>query len=600
MGLRIQTGNAFAAVRHAARGTVRHLASLLLTMALVGSGLVPTPSAAAADITITASGWSGPAGSTTLQDVVAGRTPMRPMSSRTVHPLGEGQELWLKLRFDGRTGPAEPLMLEFPFPILDRVTVHQKAANGGWTAVSAGDRIDMSAWPVAGRYPAFALQAGTSEVYVQVRHATALTLPMQVSRAEAFRQRVQFEYLGLGLAIGAIAWMVAGCLLRSWTSNDRANRLLAVHAVLSLLAVASATGVAAHLLWGDSGSWVDLAPGCLTALAACMTTFITGNLTAASARMPRLGLALRALGWLGLPLAAAFVVVERANALALLGVYLLGVVVLGIAAVIGTWRRGDVVGRWMLLGAVPLAVAVLVSLARVLGWIEASWLTEYSLVLALTLNLPLLLGALNSRSHERRGAQLRQKLAENQDPLTGLPRAKVFHARVLHALRRHAEGTETTAIALIEVANFEWIRASGGSEVAEESLLRAVIKLRALLRDIDLAARIGEARFGVILEGVSTRERASWFASRLVAAGLMGEQGARGDVPLHFHVVVALLDEYAPSPDRLLAGLASKLAAMSPRTRKPIRFLTANDVPDAAAASGALPAESEDSEPAAA
>jgi hypothetical protein len=39
----------------------------------------------------------------------------------------------------------------------------------------------------------------------------------------------------------------------------------------------------------------------------------------------------------------------------------------------------------------------------------------------------------------------------------------------------------------------------------EEALLRGVIKLRRLIRDVDTTGRLAENRFGLILEGLSSR-----------------------------------------------------------------------------------------------
>ena len=264
--------------------------------------------------------------------------------------------------------------------------------------------------------------------------------------------------------------------------------------------------------------------------------------------------------------------------MALLGTFVLAVAASCIAASVLTWLRGDVVGRWMVLGTVPLALAVLYALARSLGWVNASWFTDYSIVAALLLNMPMALAGLNSRSHERRSAHLRQRAAELQDPLTGLPKAKVFYARVRHALARHAAMGESAAIVFVELSNLDAIKGALGGEAAEESLLRAVIKLRALLRDIDTAGRIGEARFGIVLEGVGSRDKASDFASRLVAAGLMQDPDAPPGSVLRFHTVIALLTEFAPPADQLLRDMAVMLGTMGPRTKRPIRFVTADEL----------------------
>jgi GGDEF domain-containing protein len=79
--------------------------------------------------------------------------------------------------------------------------------------------------------------------------------------------------------------------------------------------------------------------------------------------------------------------------------------------------------------------------------------------------------------------------------------------------------------------------------VAEQSLLRSVIKLRRLLRDVDTVSRVGEARFGLILEGVTSRSSVTDRAARLIAAGLMPLKGLKPEVTLQFHIAAVLMDE---------------------------------------------------------
>jgi GGDEF domain-containing protein len=109
--------------------------------------------------------------------------------------------------------------------------------------------------------------------------------------------------------------------------------------------------------------------------------------------------------------------------------------------------------------------------------------------------------------------------------------------------------------------------------VAEQSLLRSVIKLRRLLRDVDTVSRVGEARFGVLLEGVDSRAAVTDRAARLIAAGLMPLKGLKPEVTLQFHVAAVLLDERVMEAHDLVDALNDTLARMSPRTRRPVRFL---------------------------
>jgi hypothetical protein len=107
------------------------------------------------------------------------------------------------------------------------------------------------------------------------------------------------------------------------------------------------------------------------------------------------------------------------------------------------------------------------------------------------------------------------------------------------------------------------------------SLLRSVIKLGRLLRDIDTLSRIGESRFGLLLERPGSRATVTERAARAVAAGIMPGKGQKPDLILQFHVAAALLDEVALDQPELTAALGVLLDSMTQGTRRPIRFLGA-------------------------
>ena len=98
-------------------------------------------------------------------------------------------------------------------------------------------------------------------------------------------------------------------------------------------------------------------------------------------------------------------------------------------------------------------------------------------------------------------------------------------------------------------------------------------QLRRLLRDVDTVSRVGEARFGLVLEGVTSRASVTDRAARLIAAGLMPLKGLKPEVTLQFHIAAVLLDERCVDAPELAAALSDLLKSMSPRTRRPIRFL---------------------------
>src|SRR5439155_10843465 len=179
----------------------------------------------------------------------------------------------------------------------------------------------------------------------------------------------------------------------------------------------------------------------------------------------------------------------------------------------------------------------------------------YAIVVAMAIEVPLLLVALNIRSRERHGAQIRELALSSQDALTGLLAAHLFHDRLRQVIARYRRDPDNAAIVFIDLVNYPAIKARFDTGVAEQSLLRSVIKLRRLLRDVDTVSRIGEARFGLILEGVSSRVAVTDRAARLIAAGLMPLQGLKPDVTLQFHIGAVLLEERMAEAPELVEAL---------------------------------------------
>jgi diguanylate cyclase (GGDEF)-like protein len=243
------------------------------------------------------------------------------------------------------------------------------------------------------------------------------------------------------------------------------------------------------------------------------------------------------------------------------------------------WLRGDAVAKWVFLAYVPMALGVLLSVLRVFGWMPVTFGTQYAVVGALGFEVPLLLVALFIRSRDRHSAEVREQALSTQDALTGLLAPHLFTDRLRQVVTRQRRDGENAAVMYIDLVNYGRIREYFGSAVAEQSLLRSVIKLRRLLRDVDTVSRVGEARFGVILEGATSRSSVTERATRLIAAGLMPLPGLKPDVTLQFHVAALMLGERPLEADEVQAALAAQLARMSPRTRRPIRFVEAEQAP---------------------
>jgi diguanylate cyclase (GGDEF)-like protein len=521
--------------------------------------------------------WVDPAGTFTVEQIArTGLAQPRPGQADAIYSLGESGALWMHYRLLRERGARHSWLLEFPMPVLDAVTVYQQDAGGAWRSQSAGDTLAVSTWPEPGRHPHFRLDlpAGqVRDVYVRIRHMTSANFPVRLATEAAHDQRGQLAYLGLGATFGALLLLIAACLAQSLVYRDRVYAWYAAYASITTLAVAAYTGVAGHLFWPEFGALGDAPEASLAFLAAAAAVLFVRNLTGIAARYRLLDRVVYTMGLAGIALALAYPFVPKLQGLAVLGAYAVAATVGNLLIAFAAWRRGDVVGLWVMAAYVPLTLAVLMGVMRLFGWLPVFFGTQYAIVVAMALEVPLLLVALSIRSRDRHGAQTRELALSSQDALTGLLAPHLFHDRLHQVVLRYKRDHENAAVVFIDLVNYSRIKNYYGSAVAEQSLLRSVIKLRRLLRDVDTVSRIGEARFGLILEGVESRTEVTEHAARLIAAGLMPLKGLKPDVTLQFHIASVLLGERMMEAAELVDALGTLMAGMSPRTRRPIRFL---------------------------
>jgi diguanylate cyclase (GGDEF)-like protein len=534
-----------------------------------------------------AGAWFDPAGTATLEQVVAPGGLARftaPPPADTIHDLGAKGALWLHLKLErGRTERQE-WVLEFPMPVLDQVTVYQRSATG-WRVETAGDTLAVNTWPEGGRYPYFRLDVPAGEardVYVRIRHTTPANFPVRLVTSAQHAHHIQLEYLALGAAVGSLLLLIAGCVARGWVYRDRIFAWYALYAFVTSLAVASYTGVAAHLLWPGLGALSDAPMAMLAAASGVAALLFVRNLIGLRRRYRLQDRLLLVLAFVGGALVVLPPLLPKMLGLHLLGAYLALTTFALLGVGLAAWRRADVVGKWVCAAYLPMTVSVLASFMRIFGWLPVSVGSQYGIVLAMAVEVPLLLVALTIRSRDRHSAQVREQALSTHDALTGLLAPHLFQDRLRQVCSRYKRDGQSAAVMFIDLVNHGRIKETFGAAVAEQSLLRSVIKLRRLLRDVDTVARMGEARFAVILEGASLRAPVTDRAARLIAAGLMPLPGLKPDVTLQFHIAALLLNERPLEAPEVEAALHGQLAQMSPRTRRPIRFILPEGPPPSA------------------
>jgi hypothetical protein len=135
-----------------------------------------------------------------------------------------------------------------------------------------------------------------------------------------------------------------------------------------------------------------------------------------------------------------------------------------------------------------------------------------------------------------------------------------LHDRLRQVVTRYAATMQDAAVVYIDLVNYPASRAS-------RRIGRRAKPAAQRDQAAPPAARCGhcqprgEARFGLVLEGVSSRSAVTDRAARLIAAGLMPLKGLKPEVTLQFHMAAVLLDERLHEAHTLVERLTGCWAA---------------------------------------
>jgi diguanylate cyclase (GGDEF)-like protein len=142
------------------------------------------------------------------------------------------------------------------------------------------------------------------------------------------------------------------------------------------------------------------------------------------------------------------------------------------------------------------------------GAITVDWLHRAPLSLTpAMLSIAELFAALIGSAVYREG--LERQLHEHSltDPLTGLPNRRMLMTRLEEAQKRACDNQTLMAIAVLDLDGFKAVNDRFGHSVGDQSLLLAASAIRGVIRESDLAARMGGDEFVIILEGLRSVQK---------------------------------------------------------------------------------------------
>ncbi|MBK7005116.1 MAG: diguanylate cyclase [Burkholderiales bacterium] len=521
--------------------------------------------------------WIDSGSKATITDVVNAPGNFKSTPPLARQPIAIFDTLWIKLRVVRAPDAPAAWTLNIPLPYLDSATLYQADSQGNWRAQSAGDTLAQSQWHTRGLYPDFDIQLPTDaphDLYLQVRNFTHLNIPIRVASAsEREAQRLR-EMIGQGLMLGALLSMALLSVIRYLEHRNPIDGWSAGYGVMITLTIAQIGGVLNAFFWTHAPEFGNYASSVMPVVAVgCALLFIhsLSSLTAHHAYNAFLS----SIGWACVASVLSYAVLDRFVAEWICNVVLLCAVSLGTVITLLSWRGGSLIGRWLIVAMLPQFLGVMYLLAEALGLVPPFWEMRYITSVSVALSVPALIYALSQITHDRKELVVRARHLPTQDALTGLLIPEVFQSHLEQAVQRAIDSREPVGLVVVRVINYDFIRSTYGDATAEHCLLRAVIKLQRVLRDADPAGRVGSADFALLLNGMPSRQALTERMVTLIASGLIPLPNLVPEVTLQFQATCLLLQENPVPADRVISDLQNLLAEMSPRTRRPIRFLEA-------------------------
>ena len=476
----------------------------------------------------------------------------RPVVDEARYPL-DGQVLWFRLRARQQSAP-QRWFIELMDSGIDRAVLYQRSGDGAWHRQEAGDAVPVPHWPVPGRLPTFSLTTKTEapvDYWLRVEHArVAYSAPIRlISGTPLAVSRDQEQFL-LGGYFGLLAMVLMMALALSIAWRDRLMIGYAAYVASVGITQLAQLGTGAQYVWPYWDGWNRLSTFVAPSLSAVVGLLFIRMLTEPARSSVWLDRAVLAVAALTTTLVLLDIAVPLGATYRLIGDVLLLLALVAVCMALA-WRRSpDRHLRLAILGFMPMLLLALFPLARTLGLIATSGLTRYGLAIGAALEMPILLYAIATGVASRREARVRAAASATTDALTGLANLRVLTPRLDGALARADKQGSSFAVLVVHVVNWKDIAAAHGLQAAERALVLTASRLRRIAGEVDLAARVSEADFAVLLEAPTTRPDAIARARRIV------DEGARDSALLAKGDALALRVSVAMLPRKPLNGAA--------------------------------------------
>jgi diguanylate cyclase (GGDEF)-like protein len=365
--------------------------------------------------------------------------------------------------------------------------------------------------------------------------------------------------------------------------KDRAHAWLGIHALIVNLVVARTVGLAGLHLWPAAPGWNDAAEYVLSILCfAPLLGFVAVSMSF-KGRSPLAYWTFFAFGGFAC-VAAVCAYYLPMPARSMLAVTLtVGLSALAVAGTAWAWWRGDRFAAWILAAFLPMLAGVPFPVGRWLKLLPDSFLTQHAIQIALGLTLPSVMFLLFVRSQERMDYRRRIIRLEQRDPLTGLVNDEVFEHRLSGMIKRAQRLHCEAAVLVVEIANLPPLTKEFGRKAVLRVMLRLAGRLTAMVRPMDTVARLGDTRYGVLMEGPVPADRMAQLGSKFLARLIVPFSGLPLALTVRPRIGVVLVPSQAATASEAMQRLNALLDETPPEHSHSIFVMDSQPVASAPA-----------------
>ncbi len=428
-----------------------------------------------------------------------------------------GQRLVGRITLHG-SRERDTYVVQVPIAAIDEVQVWYRSRYGGWKSAIAGDRVALSRWPFVGQFPAIPVlvREDAVDLIVTIANNGRMRAPVWIMADPAFRegQTRQANLSGLIMGLGLMVSVV--CTIGGFLMGRRANWLLALLSIWTLLTVMCLNGYMAVWFTPEYPEFNDACKQFSGVVLAGLIVLMTAeSLDQRYVRRPE-----RWLKVLILVAGVAYAVVQvlwlpggwrLPGAAAWTGITLVACIVLCSLSAL----RGGRYVRWIVAAVACFGLSVLLIYVR--GIFPAALDVRAAAVGSLLFASALLFRqALFARERYGRDVLGRAAVAASRDPLTALLSYQGFQQAWDRALLKQGAGGGRSSIILFVLPGLEQISVDHGFVLTERAIVRFAACLQSVLGDTWSIARLSKTRFAAIATGTSSQAQVLALATHVL------------------------------------------------------------------------------------